>query len=356
MNGVIDTIDFTKLDEQAQADASYIDTSVSHGTHRLTDLYDAFSGVLGEIDPQALHEIRTQYKDVLGAIGDAMMSAKLEDAWANWDTVASEYLHAHPDAETEFSEMINEAFFNALDKVAPEGCYFGAHPGDGSDFGFWSNEYLEWEASDETLEDIDQEAFGAQTSAQENNTDAGDASGFVPVSKASQPQAPKSLLESAFDETDSHRGVYDWDAEEREWDAGSIEGLSVTTSGTIGNDGNGLKQIHDIRGSAVIFGSNRWIEIEYAKKRGTDEEAACFDYCGVRHYMDDFAPISGGGKAMEGFDAMSRVSASTATLIIMGKDEQGKDAVKAFTLTLMDDNEVKTLRLQMGSGKEAQID
>jgi hypothetical protein len=93
--------------------------SVSHGTMRNIDLIDRFSGVLAVLDQQTATALAVKY-----VIPDT--SAFQKDNFEN--ELASEYVYE---------------LFDALDACAPEGMYFGAHEGDGSDYGFWPNEDLD---------------------------------------------------------------------------------------------------------------------------------------------------------------------------------------------------------------------
>lgn len=57
------------------------------------------------------------------------------------------YFRTHKDISDEKQEEIDvlmyEDIWPIMDAIAPEGCAFGSHPGDGCDFGFW-----EYEAED----------------------------------------------------------------------------------------------------------------------------------------------------------------------------------------------------------------
>lgn len=77
--------------------------SVSSGTLRTMDLVDAFSSVLGTYRPARLRAIEQEF----------------------------------PGEDADEVEARLEALVEALEECAPEGYTFGAHEGDGADFGFW---------------------------------------------------------------------------------------------------------------------------------------------------------------------------------------------------------------------------
>ena len=100
--------------------------SVSHGTLRSQDLVESF---YNELEWQLQRQDRTpedreeidKLHYVLGDCGD--------ECWdADGNVVDNEEL---------LSEWINETLIDALNQFSPAYCSFGAHEGDGSDFGYW---------------------------------------------------------------------------------------------------------------------------------------------------------------------------------------------------------------------------
>ena len=85
------------------------DQSIIHGTLRPQDLVPAFADALRVLSPERLKNIVT------------LLPERDDHPW--WET-------------EECAEVLND-LFDLLNEYAPEGYYFGAHPGDGSDFGFW---------------------------------------------------------------------------------------------------------------------------------------------------------------------------------------------------------------------------
>jgi hypothetical protein len=92
-------------------DQTWAGVSVSTGTLREQDLIPAFEAVL---ETAGVKYDRPACVNKL--LGGGELSA---DEWE------------------EVGLYVNEELFDRLNDIAPEGAYFGAHAGDGADFGFW---------------------------------------------------------------------------------------------------------------------------------------------------------------------------------------------------------------------------
>lgn len=98
--------------------SKYTIGSISHGTMRPEDLIPEFIYTLKQLDTEK------KYTELI-IEAEAITDFDSDDA----------------------SELLNEDLFNALNDMAPPYFYFGSHPGDGSDYGFW--------LSEDSLEDFD---------------------------------------------------------------------------------------------------------------------------------------------------------------------------------------------------------
>ena len=95
-----------------------VEISVSHGTLRNQDLIPAFLEAVLQLDP-----------DTPMALINTTMPEELREAPQDNDD--------HEWWYTETAYWVLEQLDDVLNDYAPDGYYFGAHEGDGSDFGFW---------------------------------------------------------------------------------------------------------------------------------------------------------------------------------------------------------------------------
>lgn len=88
-----------------------LNTSVSHGTMRRQDLIPSFIDIIQDTP---------EYVQLMHAIPCHASENEKAEWWDSEDAI-----------------HLLESLFDTLNDYAPEGYYFGAHPGDESDYGFW---------------------------------------------------------------------------------------------------------------------------------------------------------------------------------------------------------------------------
>lgn len=103
--------------------------SCTSGSLRTGDLIASFRTLLRDVLRDVLKEDDTDGGIIAKA--DAWLDAADDDG--NAPTAV---------AEDEGDEIVQE-LIDALNDEAPFGLYFGAHPDDGADFGYWSEEYMD---------------------------------------------------------------------------------------------------------------------------------------------------------------------------------------------------------------------
>ena len=104
--------------------------TVIHGTMRPEDLIPAFLETLDMLREEATLEDGADAPNVVAVYG------RMDDELGAMERRMS----APGYFESEDAGWDLEFLFDALNDYAPPYCYFGAHPGDGSDYGFWACE------------------------------------------------------------------------------------------------------------------------------------------------------------------------------------------------------------------------
>lgn len=115
--------------------------SISSGTMLDSDLIPVFLDTLEEVDSKRAKSLRWQYRKLLNYYSEERIKPYSDE----------EVEQLNEDA----SWLVNEELFNALNEYCPPYTYFGAHPGDGSDFGVWvSDDSIRDDIHDDILTEV----------------------------------------------------------------------------------------------------------------------------------------------------------------------------------------------------------
>ncbi len=131
--------------------------SISHATMRTEDLIPSFMDALDDIkddlatsgkDDQWTKDAITRIDNVLADIEQRRAKFGLDDTTPtdDVDDAESRWADYYDSADADYD--LNETLFDLLNEFAPPYAYFGAHPGDGSDYGFWLSEDVQQDVKD----------------------------------------------------------------------------------------------------------------------------------------------------------------------------------------------------------------
>lgn len=114
------------IDEKTQVEIlADLNCTLIHGTYRPCDLVPAFLEVIKNT-PEYTQIIQTNDSNL-----QVIFDPSADERDERWESDDINY-------------FLNEDLFDILNDYAPGGYYFGAHPGDSSDFGFWEIDDIEY--------------------------------------------------------------------------------------------------------------------------------------------------------------------------------------------------------------------
>ena len=104
--------------------------TVSQATMRAQDVLPACLAVLSEFYPDRFNAIVYEI-----AYGDDERFTTLQASCVYSDILADDD-HSFWESD-DCAWLLNETVWDAMQEIAPAGYYFGSHPGDGADYGYW---------------------------------------------------------------------------------------------------------------------------------------------------------------------------------------------------------------------------